>query len=181
MTGVPEPVGRNGGELDGFRIGYLPPAVGDLVSDFASEWEGVSLATRVWERQVEDGHRVDLRVHVLRGDRLGTLVDLRDFLAEYHERDNADSALTTFSTASIPASSVQPRRSGWPRLVWPSTCWSIRSGSPRMTCGPSRRKLRQLPQIRQTAGLRRSARPFGSATARQGRARKHEGTLTHEN
>lgn len=102
MTGVPDSVARDGGELDGFRIGYLPPDVGDLVSDFVSEWEDVTFATRVWERQVEDGHRVDLRVHVLRGDRLGTIAELRDFLAEYHERDNADWALTDFQHGEDP-------------------------------------------------------------------------------
>lgn len=102
MTGVPDPADGDGGELDGFHIGYLPPGVGDLVSDFASEWEDVSVATRVWERQVEDGHRVDLRVHVLRGDRLGTLAELRDFLAEYHERDPAGWALTEFQHGEAP-------------------------------------------------------------------------------
>ncbi|MEU8285915.1 hypothetical protein AB0C01_16430 [Micromonospora sp. NPDC048905] len=99
---MPGPVTRNGGELDGFCIGYLPPDVGDLVSDFASEWEDITFATRVWERQVEDGHRVDLRVHMLRGDRLGTLAELRDVLAEYHERDNADWALTDFQHGEDP-------------------------------------------------------------------------------
>ncbi|WP_124822496.1 hypothetical protein [Micromonospora ureilytica] len=99
---MPGLVVRDGGELDGFRIGYLPPDVGDLVSDFASEWEDVTFATRVWERQVEDGHRVDLRVHVLRGDRLATLAELRDFLAEYHERDPADWALSEFQHVEGP-------------------------------------------------------------------------------
>lgn len=94
--GGPDSAARDGGELDGFRLGYLPPGVGDLDSDFASEWEDVSFATRVWERQVEDGHRVDLRVHVLRGERLGTLAELRDFLAEHHERDPVTWALTEF-------------------------------------------------------------------------------------
>ncbi|MGA4730184.1 hypothetical protein ACPB67_22420 [Micromonospora taraxaci] len=94
--GAPDAVARDGGDLDGFHIGHLPPDVGDLVSDFASEWKDVSFATRVWERQAEDGHRVDLRVHVLRGERLGTLAELRDFLAEYHERDPAEWELTEF-------------------------------------------------------------------------------------
>lgn len=86
----------DGGELDGFRIEHLPQGVGGEVSDFASEWEDVRFATRVWERQVDDGYRVDLRVHVLRGERLTTLADLRDFLAEYHEHDPADRTLTEF-------------------------------------------------------------------------------------
>ncbi|PYC70415.1 hypothetical protein C7C45_13625 [Micromonospora arborensis] len=102
MTGLPDRATRSGGELDGFRIGYLPPDVGELVSDFASEWEDVTFATRVWERQVDDGYRVDLRVHVLRGDRLGTLAELRDFLAEYHERDDVDWALTDFQHGEDP-------------------------------------------------------------------------------
>lgn len=100
--GAPDSVARDGGDLDGFHIGHLPPGAGDLVSDFASEWEDVSFATRVWERQVEDGHRVDLRVHVLRGERLGTLAQLRDFLAEYHERDPAEWALTEFQHVESP-------------------------------------------------------------------------------
>jgi hypothetical protein len=77
---------RDGGVLDGFRIGQVPAGVGDEVSDFATEWGDVRFASRVWERQVPDGHRVDLRVHVLRGDRLVDLTALRDFLGEYHER-----------------------------------------------------------------------------------------------
>ena len=104
VTVVPEPAQRDGGELDGFHIGHLPSSVGDLVSDFTSEWEDVTFATRVWERQVEDGHRVDLRVHVLRGDRLGTLAELRDFLAEYHERDSASWVLTEFQHGADPGS-----------------------------------------------------------------------------
>lgn len=80
---------RDGGELDGFHIGYLPAGVGAAVSDFATEWEDVRFATRVWERQVEDGYRVDLRVHVLRGERLTDLGAVREFLADYHERDTA--------------------------------------------------------------------------------------------
>jgi hypothetical protein len=56
----------------------------------------------VWERETAEGARVDLRVHVLRGDRLATLPDLRDFLAEYHERDAADWALTEFRHGEAP-------------------------------------------------------------------------------
>ncbi|WP_432908223.1 hypothetical protein ACQP1S_22685 [Micromonospora matsumotoense] len=89
--------GRDGGELDGFHVGRVPEEAGDLVSDFASEWEDVTFASRVWERAVEDGHRVDLRVHVLRGERLTTLVQVREFLAEYHERDSAEWPLAEFS------------------------------------------------------------------------------------
>ncbi|MER7460399.1 hypothetical protein [Micromonospora sp. NPDC126480] len=79
----------DGGVLDGFRIGQVPAGVGAEVSDFASEWEDVRFATRVWERQVAEGYRVHLRIHVLRGDRLTDLAALRDFLAGYLERDPA--------------------------------------------------------------------------------------------
>ncbi|RIV38332.1 hypothetical protein [Micromonospora radicis] len=78
---------RDGGMLDGFHIAVVPDEVGEEVSDFATEWEDVRFTTRVWERQTADGYRVDLRVHVLRGERLGDLDALRAFLASYHERD----------------------------------------------------------------------------------------------
>ncbi|WBB75377.1 hypothetical protein O7602_07640 [Micromonospora sp. WMMD1128] len=87
----------SGGELDGFHIGFLPPGIGEVGSDFASEWEDVSFATRVWERQVEDGYRVDLRVHVLRGERLTDLGAVRAFLADYHERDGGAWELADFA------------------------------------------------------------------------------------
>ncbi|WP_422755386.1 hypothetical protein [Micromonospora sp. WMMD708] len=88
--------GRDGGELNGFHVGRVPEEAGELVSDFASEWEDVSFATRVWERAVDDGYRVDLRVHVLRGDRLTGPAELREFLTEYHERDPEGWSLTGF-------------------------------------------------------------------------------------
>ncbi len=88
---------RDGGVLDGFHVGYVPAEVGEEVSDFASEWEDVTFATRVWERQVPEGYRVDLRIHVLRGEQLTDLDALRDFLAEYHEREPADWSLTGFN------------------------------------------------------------------------------------
>ncbi len=92
-----EIIGRDGGELDGFHIGHVPDGIGTEVSDFATEWEDVTCATRVWERQVDDGWRVDLRVHVLRGDRLTDLAALHDFLAEFHERDPAGWELAEFA------------------------------------------------------------------------------------
>ncbi|MFG1800613.1 hypothetical protein ACGFI4_10645 [Micromonospora carbonacea] len=89
------------GDLGGFLIGYVPAGVDGEVSDFASEWEGVRFRTRVWERPVAEGWRVDLRVHVLRGGRLGTLGELRDFLADYHERDPATWPLTEFTEGGV--------------------------------------------------------------------------------
>ncbi len=89
-------VTRDGGVLDGFRVGYVPDGVGDEVSDFATEWEDIHFASRFWERQTPDGYRADLRVHVLRGERLTDLEALRTFLADYHERDPDGWRLTEF-------------------------------------------------------------------------------------
>ncbi|MFI9527590.1 hypothetical protein [Micromonospora rosaria] len=100
--------GRSGGEVDGFRIGYVPDGVGELVSDFASEWEDVRFTTRVWERQVDDGYRVDLRVHVLRGDGLTSLDEVRDVLAGYQERDPAQWPLTEFRQPRAAAPGAEP-------------------------------------------------------------------------
>ncbi|SCL15811.1 hypothetical protein GA0070616_0838 [Micromonospora nigra] len=97
MSGASGPVGRDGGVLNGFHIRQVPGDVGTEVSDFASEWDDVRFATRVWERQTDDGYRVDLRVHVMRGERLTDLAALRDFLTDYHERDPADWPLTEFT------------------------------------------------------------------------------------
>ncbi|MFY1595142.1 hypothetical protein [Micromonospora sp. WMMD737] len=97
MSGVSEPVTRDGGVLDGFHIRQVPGDIGTEVSDFASEWDDVRFATRVWERQTDDGHQVDLRVHVMRGERLTDLAALRDFLTEYHERDPDDWPLIDFA------------------------------------------------------------------------------------
>ncbi|WP_091105000.1 hypothetical protein [Micromonospora citrea] len=82
--------------LDGFHIRQVPGDTGTEVSDFASEWDDVRFATRVWERQTDDGHQVDLRVHVMRGERLTDLAALRDFLTEYHEHDPDDWPLIDF-------------------------------------------------------------------------------------
>ncbi|WP_343445999.1 hypothetical protein [Micromonospora schwarzwaldensis] len=97
MTNERDLSARDGGELDGFHIGHLPAGIGAEVSDFATEWADVNFATRVWERQVEDGYRVDLRVHVLRGERLTDLDAVREFLAEYQERDAATWELADFT------------------------------------------------------------------------------------
>ncbi|SBT47993.1 hypothetical protein [Micromonospora narathiwatensis] len=97
MSGIDEPVDRTGGELDGFRIGHVPDGVGPEMSDSAGEWDEIAVATRVWERRVDGGYRVDLRVHVLRGDRLCDLAALHDFLADWHERDAAEWEMDDFS------------------------------------------------------------------------------------
>ncbi|GIJ25254.1 hypothetical protein Vqi01_04160 [Micromonospora qiuiae] len=92
---------RDGGVLDGFHIGYVPAEAGEEVSDFASEWEDVHFASRVWERQTDDGYRADLRVHVLRGERLTDLEALRAFLVDYHERDAETWTLRDFFHGAV--------------------------------------------------------------------------------
>ncbi|GLX94910.1 hypothetical protein [Herbidospora sp. NBRC 101105] len=92
--------GRDGGTLDGFAITHVPAAAGPSVSDFESEWEDVTFATRVWERETPDGHQADLRVAVLRGDALTDLPSLREFLTEYDERETWD--LKEFSKDGTP-------------------------------------------------------------------------------
>ncbi|RNL85536.1 hypothetical protein EFW17_08660 [Halostreptopolyspora alba] len=74
--------------MDGFVVGYVPHRAGDLVSDFATEWEGVGFKSRVWEhRTSEGGYRVDLKLNVLRGERLTSVEALRDFIADYEEKE----------------------------------------------------------------------------------------------
>jgi hypothetical protein len=82
---------EGGGVLDGFAIGQVADGVGPSVSDFEYEPEdGVRFTSRVWERETANGgHAVDLEVIVMRADRLATLGHLRDYMAEYHERDPA--------------------------------------------------------------------------------------------
>ncbi|GAB3940934.1 hypothetical protein GCM10027614_25400 [Micromonospora vulcania] len=102
MTGAPDLIARNGGGLDGFHIGYLPD-VADLVSDFQSECGGRQLrhpGLGAPGRGRAPGRPAGARV---RGDRLGTLAELREFLAEYHERDPADWTLTEFQHGESPA------------------------------------------------------------------------------
>lgn len=90
-------VDPGGGELDGFVIEHVPERAGDMVSDFEYRWGEVAFSARVWERAVEgDGYRVDLQVLILRGERLEDLTALRDFLAEYHERDPEQWQLSRF-------------------------------------------------------------------------------------
>ncbi|WP_030155347.1 hypothetical protein [Glycomyces sp. NRRL B-16210] len=72
--------------LDGLSLLHLPDRLG-TASDFEFEWGGVKFVQRVWETEIEPGvWRVDLQVHVLRGDVLTDLDALRTFLGEYHER-----------------------------------------------------------------------------------------------
>lgn len=100
----PEPVGAGpdpaaaGSTLDGFTLGHLPDGLGPMVSDFDYEWDDVSFRTRVWEHgpDAERNYHVDLQAAVLRGDRLTDPAALRDFLADYLERDRKEWALQRY-------------------------------------------------------------------------------------
>lgn len=88
----------DGGVLDGYVIGHLPPGIASSVSDFESEPDdGVRFTQRVWERQTDAGHAVDLTIIVMRGERFTSASELRDFLAEHHERDPASWAEATIA------------------------------------------------------------------------------------
>jgi hypothetical protein len=85
-------------ELDGFVIDWVPRGVGPLVTDFAYEWEDVAHHSRVWETgpDTDGAYRVDLTVTVLRGERLHDIEAVRDYLADYLERDPERWRLRTF-------------------------------------------------------------------------------------
>lgn len=86
-------------ELDGFEIRRLPKGLGEHLSEFSYEWEEVLFRTKTWERGPDenDGYRVDMNIMVMRSDRFTSLVDLREFLTEYHEKDPATWELTDFT------------------------------------------------------------------------------------
>lgn len=74
--------------MDGLAITHLPEGLG-AASDFEFEWGGVRFTQRVWESEIEDGvWRVDLQVQTMRGVRLNDVAAMRDFLIEYHEKDD---------------------------------------------------------------------------------------------
>src|SRR5690606_27301169 len=100
-SAVPRPR-PEGGTLDGFAIHHVPSAAGEEVFDTDYEWGGVSFTARLWERQVDGGHRVDMQVLVMRGEALGSVAALRSFLAEYHERDAEAWELTEFDHDGAP-------------------------------------------------------------------------------
>ncbi|MDA0562829.1 hypothetical protein LG943_00515 [Streptomonospora sp. S1-112] len=90
-------------DLSGFAVAHLPEGTGEQVTDFHTEWEDVAFASRVWERPLpEGGYSVDLKVNVMRGERLTDLAAVRAFLTDYHERDPADWPLTAFQHGGDP-------------------------------------------------------------------------------
>ncbi|MBB4930060.1 hypothetical protein F4561_000880 [Lipingzhangella halophila] len=89
--------------MDGFSVGYVPNGVGGLVSDYSTEWEGVAFESRVWEhRTSEGGYRVDLKLNVLRGERLTSVEALRAFITEYEEQDPDEWDLRPFQNGQWP-------------------------------------------------------------------------------
>ncbi|TCO34218.1 hypothetical protein EV652_102284 [Kribbella steppae] len=74
--------------LDGFVIEHLPDGIG-TPTDFEYEWEDVSFHSRVWETapDPEGAYKVDLTMKTMRGEKLSDLEALKDFLAEYEEKD----------------------------------------------------------------------------------------------
>lgn len=90
--------------LDGFLVGSVPAGVGELVTDFAFEWEEVEHRSRVWESgpDAEGGYHVDLIVDVLRGESLTSAKALRDYLTDYYERDPATWRLDPFKQHGQP-------------------------------------------------------------------------------
>ncbi|SBT49243.1 hypothetical protein [Micromonospora narathiwatensis] len=110
-------------QLDGFVLGHLPAGTGELVEDFTYEWDDVAFNSRVWEREIDGGHQVDLQVLVLRGPRLATAAALRDFLAEYHERDPDAWALSEFQPGEA-AGFIGENEAFW--LVEPGVAVQVR-------------------------------------------------------
>lgn len=95
----PMPPPRHRQLLDGFAVGWVPPGIGPLVSDFAYEWDDVGFRSRVWESgpYPDDSYRVDLQVTVMRSPTFTDAAALRGFLVEYLERDPAGWATDPFA------------------------------------------------------------------------------------
>ena len=97
------PAPRRAPVVDGFRLGWLPAGLGNSVSDFTYEWDGVSFSSRVWETGSDDaGWQVDLQVTVMRGDVLSDPAAMHAYLAHYHERDPETWAQATFDHLGDP-------------------------------------------------------------------------------
>jgi hypothetical protein len=147
--------GSRAGEqaVDGFGMTYLPAGVGELVSDFTYEWEDVTFSSRVWEREVDGGHEVDLMMIVLRGPRLDSVEALRGFLADFHERDPDDWVLTECRHGSAAAGFIAESEAFW--LVEPGVAVTVRIAPDRF--GPD--------ELRATALGVRAAGPEPSGPA----------------
>lgn len=85
--------------LDGFVLGWVPPGLGPLVTDFEYEWEDVGFRSRVWESgpYPDESYRVDLQITVMRSPSFTDVAAMREFLVEYLERDPAAWATEPFA------------------------------------------------------------------------------------
>lgn len=94
----PAPPPRHPRWLDGFRLGWVPPGIGPMVSDFAYEWDDVGFWSRVWESgpYPDESFRVDLQVTVMRSPSFTDVAAVRGFLVEYLERDPGGWATAPF-------------------------------------------------------------------------------------
>lgn len=95
----PTPPSRQPQQLDGFVLGWVPPGLGPLVTDFEYEWDDVGFRSRVWESgpYPDESYRVDLQVTVMRSPSFTDVAALREFLVEYLERDPAAWATEPFA------------------------------------------------------------------------------------
>ncbi|WP_053203780.1 hypothetical protein [Jiangella muralis] len=95
----PMPPPRHRQLLDGFALGWVPPGIGPLVSDFEYEWDDVGFRSRVWESgpYPDESYRVDLQVTVMRSPSFTDAAALREFLVDYLERDPAGWATEPFA------------------------------------------------------------------------------------
>ncbi|WP_141711383.1 hypothetical protein [Jiangella alba] len=95
----PTPPPRHRQLLDGFALGWVPPGIGPLVTDFEYEWDDVGFRSRVWESgpYPDDSYRVDLQVTVMRSPAFTDAAALRGFLVEYLERDPISWATEPFA------------------------------------------------------------------------------------
>lgn len=110
--------------MDGFTMGRVPVPSDATVTDFTYAWDDVRFASRVWERAgAEGGRKVVLQLLVLRGERLANLAAVREFLARYHERADADWRLTLF-TRDGPAGLCGETEAFW--CPWPGVAVEVR-------------------------------------------------------
>ncbi|PZF80456.1 hypothetical protein [Jiangella anatolica] len=95
----PAPPHRHRQWLDGFLLGWVPPGIGPMVTDFEYELDDVGFRSRVWESgpYPDESYRVDLQVTVMRSPSFTDESALREFLVEYLERDPAAWATTAFA------------------------------------------------------------------------------------
>ncbi|TDD72340.1 hypothetical protein E1262_03265 [Jiangella aurantiaca] len=95
----PMPPPRHRQELDGFVLGWVPPGLGPLATDFVYEWEDVGFRSRVWESgpYPDESYRVDLQITVMRSPFFTDVAAVREFLVEYLERDPAGWATEPFA------------------------------------------------------------------------------------